>query len=292
MRDRPFCAEISRESAEPLTATASRVDNWILVEYRGLWSRDALAGSGLSDQARAALQEQAARPRTKVLFIRRRERRDSLAVFLGRTAEQGSALRRIELASYEDLADVDFGGSGDAVSRVEHPLLLVCTHGKHDRCCARYGRPLYDALREQVDEEWVWQVSHIGGDRFAGNVVILPHGLYYGRVSPEDAWPLLDDHLAGRIHLERFRGRSCHAFPVQAADAAIREHTGLRGIDELAFEGGTRSPDSWLMRFRAAPGGVRYEVEVRAQDGDLTYLTCAAEHLRHPRRFVAAAAPR
>lgn len=289
--DRPFCAEMSREGGEPLVATASRVDNWILVEYRGLWSRDALAGSGLSDQAKGALREQADRPRTKVLFIRRRERREGLAVFVGRTAERGSTLFRLELGSYEELARLDLAGPGFAGSPVEHPLLLVCTHGKHDRCCARYGRPLYDALREQLDEEWVWQVSHVGGDRFAGNLVVLPEGLYYGRVRPEDAWPLLDDHLAGRIHLERFRGRSCYPFPVQAADAAIRDQAGLRRIDELSFVGAKRGAETWLMRFVVPETGVRYEVEVRAETGELTYLTCSARSLRRPRRFVVVTAP-
>ena len=73
---RTFCSEESRANAEPLAATASRVDHWLLVEYRGLWAHDALPGSGLSDQVKAHLREQAAaRPRTKLLFVRRTERR-------------------------------------------------------------------------------------------------------------------------------------------------------------------------------------------------------------------------
>ena len=73
---RPLCAEVSRESAEPRAATASRIENWILLEYRGLWSRDLGAGSGLSDQVTAYLRGQlAVRPRSRRLFIRRPERR-------------------------------------------------------------------------------------------------------------------------------------------------------------------------------------------------------------------------
>ena len=58
--DREFCSEVSTENSEPLAATASRVDHWVLVEYRGLWSHDALVGSGLSDQVKAHLRGQAA----------------------------------------------------------------------------------------------------------------------------------------------------------------------------------------------------------------------------------------
>ena len=73
---RPLCAEVSRESAEPLAATASRIENWILLEYRGLWSRDIVAGSSLSDQVKAYLREQlGALPRSRLLFVRRPERR-------------------------------------------------------------------------------------------------------------------------------------------------------------------------------------------------------------------------
>src|SRR5207302_6807721 len=92
---RAFCAEVSLQNAEPLAATASRVDHWLLVEYRGLWSYDALAGSGLSDQVKAHLREQAAaRPNTKLLFIRRTQRRGrpSLAVVWGNSPERGGSL--------------------------------------------------------------------------------------------------------------------------------------------------------------------------------------------------------
>ena len=30
--------------------------------------------------------------------------------------------------------------------------------------------------------EWVWQCTHVGGDRFAGNLVCFPEGLFFGRV--------------------------------------------------------------------------------------------------------------
>jgi hypothetical protein len=278
---RAFCSEVSTENAEPLAATASRVDHWLLVEYRGLWSHDALAGSGLSDQVKAHLRDQAAaRAGSKLLLVRQTQRRGrpGLAVHWGSSPERGGELFRAEVEAYDDLLELDLTAPGEPLG---HPLLLVCTHGKHDRCCARYGRPLYQALDEQVEEDWVWQSSHVGGDRFAGNAVFLPQGLYFGRVGPGEAWPVLDEYLAGRIHLEHYRGRSCYPFAVQAAERAVREAAGLRGIDDLELAG----RDGALVRFRAA--GRLYDVEVTSEPGALTYLTCAAEMLRHPRRYAA-----
>jgi len=297
---RPLCAEVSREIAEPLAATASRVDHWILVEYRGLWGYDAAASSGLPEPVKAHLRERAAAlGRAKVLFIRRTERRGrrGLAVLWGASTERGARLSAAEVARYEDLHELDFAGA--AGPPLERPLLLVCTHGKHDRCCARYGRPLYEALREAAEEGWVWQCTHIGGDRFAGNLIVLPEGLYFGRVEPADAWTVLDEYLAGRIHLERYRGRCCYPFPAQAAERLVRDELGLVGLDDLSLLGVERERQAWVVRFRAGArecqawvvrfraGARECAVDVVQEAGELTHLTCSAEALTHPRRFAA-----
>lgn len=278
-RERPSCADISRASAEPLGATASRVDHWIVVEYRGLWGHDALEASALPAEVKAHLQERAETlGRAKVVFVRRSERRHrpGLRVYWGTSAERDPRLYHAEIGRHEDLLDLDFGQRGEPLG---HPLLLVCTHGKHDRCCARYGRPLYGALCELTEPGWVWQSSHIGGDRFAGNLVCLPEGLYFGRVGPDEALSVLDEYLGGRIRLDLYRGRACFPFAVQAAERRVREESGLTGIGDLELI--SRDPIS----FRA--GGTIYDVEVERDAGELTYLTCSARTLRHPRRYAA-----
>jgi hypothetical protein len=286
-RRRPFCADESRGNDEPLFATASRVDHWLLVEYRSLWSHDAFAGSGLSEQVKTHLREQqAARRRTRLLFIRSRARRGApgLVAYAATSREGAEELRRVAFDDYRDLLDVDLaGGSGEPV---EHPLLLVCTHGKHDPCCARYGRPLYDALADELDPDWIWQATHVGGDRFAGNVVCLPHGLYYGRLTRPSAAAMLDELLADRLYLDPYRGRSCYSFAVQAAERAVRLETGLLGLDDLRLVAAHRRDDGvWTVAISARGRGIE-EVDLREELGDLVHLTCSSESLRRPRRFV------
>lgn len=280
---RPFCSDLSRENDEPLAATASRIDHWFLIEYRGLWTRDALPGSGLSDQVKQHLREQvAAVPHGRLLFIRRpdRRRRPELVAFAASSRPGDESLTRFEFETYEDLRGVDLrAGSTSA-----QPLFLVCTHGKHDPCCARHGRPLYEALRDELDPDWAWQVTHIGGDRFAGNLVCLPEGLYYGRVDREAAGSVLDEHFARRVLLDYYRGRSIYTFPVQAAERSVREATGLTGIDDLKLEKVERHNGSWEVSFEAA--GRSHAVHVEAERGDLTLLTCGSEAPKRPRRYV------
>ena len=282
---RPLCAETSRADTEPLAATASRVETWFLLEYRGLWAHHAVDDSTLTPALKAFLRaRRAASPHARILFVRRPERRgvDGLLAYVARTRETGGELRRLELERHDDLVELDLDVAGTAV---DHPLFLVCTHGKHDRCCSKFGRPLYDEVREQVDDGWVWQCTHVGGDRFAGNVVSLPDGVYYGRVDPGEAWPVVDAATSGRIHLPLYRGRSCHSFPAQAAERAVRELTGLLGVAEVGVDSLERADVGWRAVVRAA--GVVYDVDVRREEGQPTHLTCSAEELRRPSHHVA-----
>lgn len=280
---RPFCSDLSRENDEPLAATASRVDNWFLVEYRGLWTQDAIPGSGLSDQVKQHLRGQAAAvPHSRLLFIRRPDRRHrpELVAYAASSRPDELSLTRVEFEDYEDLRGIDLR----AGSPVAQPLFLVCTHGKHDPCCARHGRPLYEALRDELDPDWVWQVTHIGGDRFAGNLVCLPEGLYYGRVDREAAGAVLDEHFARRVLLDHYRGRSIYTFPVQAAERSVRESTGLTGIGDLSLDRVERRNGSHEVTFEA--GGRSHTVHVEEERGDLTLLTCESDAPKRPRRFV------
>ena len=117
-------------------------------------------------------------------------------------AEHGGRLYGLEFARVRRRSALDLAAALTGRAPAGEPaerLLVVCTHGKRDRCCALYGRPLYDALRRSEHREAVWQSTHVGGDRFAGNLVVLPDGLYFGRVGAGDAAALADELAAGRI---------------------------------------------------------------------------------------------
>jgi len=282
---KPLCAETSRAHEESLHATASRVDAWILIEYRGLWAHDAVDGSTLSEALKAHLVAERVRlPHARILFVRRPERRskDGLVAYVARSTQSERELRRLVLERHDDLIGLDLATAGEPV---DHPLFLACTHGKHDRCCAKFGRPLYDAVREQVEDGWVWQSSHVGGDRFAGNLVVLADGAYYGRVEPADAWLVVEAALERRVHLPLYRGRSCYGFAAQAAEIAVREATSLLGADEVKVRSIAREGDAWCADVEAP--GTAYEVEVRVDEGAPTHLTCSTNRLSRPKRYIA-----
>ena len=285
---------MSGAADEDLAATASRVDRWVLVEYRGLWDRDVLGGSLLSQSLKEHLREQLGKLRhSRLLFVKRPERRSQKRrmLFVGSSRPGEERFYALEFDHHDDLVGYDFAsallGGGTPGVPVQHPLFVVCTHGKRDRCCAKYGRPLYDQLKGKVDPEWVWQSTHVGGDRFAGNVVLLPEGLFFGRVGGDDLDPILDDYFDGRINLERFRGRSAYTFPVQAAELAVREETGLAGVHDVELVRVSRKDhERWLVTLRAA--GREFAAEAWEERGEEpVYLTCSSVTPQTPRRFRA-----
>ncbi|CAF3332130.1 unnamed protein product [Rotaria socialis] len=72
--------------------------------------------------------------------------------------------------------------------RLEGVWLLVCCHYQRDQRCGVIGPMIVDEIEKYVREadlsdkvHWL-KVSHLGGHKFAGNVIVYPSGTWYGRV--------------------------------------------------------------------------------------------------------------
>ena len=113
------------------------------------------------------------------------------------------------------------------------PIHLVCAHGKHDTCCAVEGRPVAAALDADRPGS-TWECSHVGGDRFAANLILLPHGLYCGGLDVDAARRVVAAYRAGEVVPEHLRGRSVFPPVVQAAQHFAREASGDRRVDAFA----------------------------------------------------------
>ena len=166
--------------------------------------------------------------------------------------------------------------AGHAANVVEDsaPLFAVCAHGTHDVCCAIRGRPVAQALN-RVRPGRVWESSHVGGDRFAANVLVLPSGVLYGRVVESSARALVDAADRGGVLQHHLRGRVGFSPEVQAAMAlAYRERPELRVSDVLVAGSARIAPDVSRVRLRLA--GELVDVMVRAEPSAPHWMTCQA----------------
>lgn len=278
------CSAASRARGDELAGTASTVRSFLLLEHPGAWGSDALRDARLPDGLGDHLAAAGRRHGVRVLLVRRPGRRagdGGTRLFAARAAGPGSWLETATLERVEDVRDVDLAalgaGRSPGLDPVSGPLLAVCTHGRHDACCAELGRPVALGLAAGEHADAVWETSHVGGDRFAGNLVVLPRGLYYGGLDPEAAGVVADATAAGRVVLDHLRGRSDLPMPVQAAEVALRRRLGLAGLDDVLPRGARTVDDVVVARFDTVGHGL-VEVRVRRVLSEVpVQLTCGAQ---------------
>jgi hypothetical protein len=287
------CATLSRALTEPQYGTASRVRGWVLLEQAGPWGREAVTESRLDRDLARALHRAAAAAHLRLLLIRRPASRATdqpRACFVAHTSRRDRWLERRLLDDPAELLELDMArvvagerpGFGEEATE---PVYLVCTNGRHDRCCATYGRPLALALAASHGE-LVWESSHVGGDRFAGNLVCLPGGHYFGRVGPADADRVVALHRKGTIDLDHYRGCCVDPTVVQAAEWFARRGTGLLGAGDLDLLGRDRLEGGLeAVRFRR-PGGSVLRVLLRvSRTAEPRPLTCHSLRAEPPHVF-------
>ncbi len=276
MSDAPErCAPASERRDDPLFATAAPAVRYVLVEQPGAWGRNALRDSPIAAPVLADLLVRCHAVDARLLLVRRahreREASRAFAVVDARPGHEGIAWGRF--AEDAELAEIDPTRFPTAPTTA--PAFLVCTHGRRDPCCAARGWPVAVALTEAFPEQ-AWQCSHVGGDRFAANGVALPHGLYYGRVTPDAAATLARRHAEGRVTVPLLRGRSCFPPAVQAAQHLARLRLAVDAIDALHPVGVEQTaPDTTAVVLAHRDEDVRVVVREHASE-PIPRLTCGA----------------
>ena len=237
------CATVARSLGESPAGSATPMRSWLLVEHAGAWSRDVadrVLRAALPPGRLRELGELRRHAGLRPLLVRRPGYRTGpggrRTVLIGSAHPGRRWLERLDLDDLRALGDVDLTavaeGRGGLGAPVAGPVFGVCTHGSKDMCCATLGRPVARALADAAPGR-VWETTHVGGDRFAGNVLVLPDGFLYGHVSVRSAPRVAAAADAGRVLPELLRGRTSVGMPAQVAEIAVRRITGLHGVDEV-----------------------------------------------------------
>jgi Sucrase/ferredoxin-like len=278
------CAPSAERRGDSREGTASPVPRWFLVEQPGRWGREALLESEMDSVVAAALLARGRAVGARVVLIRRPGRRPAGGARLWAVVDSRAGHERVGWGSWRrdlELLDVPLD---QPVGVPDGPAYLVCAHGRHDPCCAIRGRPVAEALA-LLRPDATWECSHVGGDRYAANLVALPHGLYYGHVTPATAPDLVTAYEHGEVDPTWLRGRSSLAAPAQAAQHHARLALAETRLDALRPVGMTRLDEAtWRVRL-AAPGGGFLLVTVRAGAGRPVRLTCSSLLAEQPRTW-------
>jgi len=268
-----YCSLLSATAGEPLFGSAGRTEFYFLLEYNGIWEDKAFEKSDIPEVVKQRLSGFSKElPASKILLIKRSSHAHpgTIHFFVVIARELNPRLYRFAFHSYEELLGLDLAAVLQDDVKYAHkvqqePLYLVCTNGRRDLCCARFGFPVFEALKDKIGDA-VWECSHIGGHRFAPNVFHLPYGVLYGRVQPQDIEEFVHLTQAGQMRLENLRGRTVYPPTVQAAEYYLRQQTGEVGIDAYRLAETTElEPGSWLVRFVSNRTEKLYVLNIDAQ---------------------------
>ena len=280
-QERAYCSDLSLQAGEPLYGSAPQAQVYLLLEYSGTWGEKAVDESDIPEVVKARLNELGAQVKgLKTLLIktqpgRRQEAR--MRFFIAALSAQSPRLYAFWLTDSSDLLSLDVPAilAGEAAYHPylqESPLYLVCGNGRRDRCCARHGVPVFNALiaaTHTSPEPQVWQCTHVGGHRFAANLLCLPRGLAYGRMRPEIALAILEADRNNRIYLPNLRGRMTDRPVVQAAEYFLRQQRAADGVDDYRpLEAQELGQGEWLVDFAGQPVEKITQVRVRVSSTD------------------------
>jgi hypothetical protein len=230
------CSDQSLSRADPMYGTASAGSSWVLLELAGAWGHSAFLQSPtvIDPAVGRAVVRRFETAKMRIAAIRRPGRRPATPRwrwFVADSVPGSEALYGGEVSDPRDYLDIALDGSDGTLST--DPVVAICAHGKHDQCCAVRGRSACQAIAEQYPE-YTWECSHLGGDRFAATMLVLPEGLCYGRVDSADSAELVRLYLEGRVDDRFLRGRTSLPHAVQAAQHFAREAYGDDRIASLS----------------------------------------------------------
>lgn len=213
------CSHSSRQNNEQWLGTASPAQVWIALSHPKPWGATALASVDIGDLNRKHLTSLfSLYPDSRIQIVTQKSTSD-IILFFAVAFEHDQRLYRIPLENYDQILDLSWS---DIIANklayqkylTDDAIYLICTNAQHDPCCGERGQALFD---QYADNEQVWQCSHLGGDRFAANIVSLPTGNYYRRVDADALKKIIAAEQHQQVHIDNFAGRSCHERITQVA---------------------------------------------------------------------------
>jgi len=191
-----FRADHSREIQEDVIGSATNHQTYILVECPTPWVSEAFNSKWVPDNLRILVAD-VKRAKLSIHFLliandeTHREEKTTLLIYQQeKGSSNGYRKQEFKLPNIEQVAGVVrkwlTGVSvDDEIASNTTRDILVCTHGSHDQCCAKYGNPFYFHAQNtifdlQLNHLRIWRSSHFGGHRFAPTAIDFPQGRYYG----------------------------------------------------------------------------------------------------------------
>lgn len=263
------CSVAHDEANTPAPGTAPRAGFWVALEQNGAWGPKAAEQSHLDPELGRQLTDACKALGGTFVLIRNPASHADVTtpgrrIFLGYAGVSpwllGGEVTDADLADHLDRLDLAALSRGDsdavlvswATLGLEAPLLLVCTNGQRDQCCAVRGRRVAAAECEggstggaqgsapvtrhtSVGGVRVWESSHLGGHRFAPTALVLPFGRVFGRLEPTHVAQILAAADSGLMPAELLSDRHDRGFTRLEPAAQVAEHAVRAALGDPAY---------------------------------------------------------
>lgn len=261
-----YCSQIAQQTGEMLAGTAVNANVWFLLQYDRPWQAKATTDNDLPPHIQEWLGQQlTAAGNGRLQFIRQHPTFAPLTFFIAIVDQHPPRLYEFQLTHYDDLLILDIPAiiAGDKAYEAYHrlaPLYLICTNGKRDRCCAKFGAAMFRAMQEAVGSA-VWQTTHLGGHRFAATGMVFPQGDCYGHLSPDMLHDWTTAVAYHQILIPHYRGHAALSPVEQVADAHLRQQLNLTANDAVQVTAVRPQSDTeWQIELQAQSQTYRLHV--------------------------------
>jgi len=281
------CFDNSLQASEQIFSTAPNINFWILIEYSSHWEEKAFNNSDIQIEVKNMIRSLAGKyPKSRIQLIRNEDKsNDHINLYIAITKETDKKVYEYRVKSYQDILNIDFDSEMSDKHLTSKPLMLVCTHGSYDNCCGEKGLELFYHLSKKEKYFKVWQTTHLGGHRFAANILILPGGIYYGRINRDNYKKIKNSYINNKLEIDLLRGRCFYHPDVQAAEYYLRSELNYSYLNNLYLISKSTTEDGTIdVRFKNEDSNKVFELTIEKNDKALQLLaSCRDKH----KKFIA-----
>ena len=214
MSESKFCSILCRQSGESLAGTAPFAEHFVFITWpKKYWEYEALESKGGFPTGLKKWMKEKSKFCGKIsirLASRAKLRNDKVEIFIYPGKSYFSNVLPKEIPEVLESYFQHYTSPLFSCKKFEQDQIFICTHGRHDKCCAKFGQKLADQMRYHVQEQnfpvEIWESSHLGGHRFAATMIDFPTGRVYGRLTPDEIPKFLENRKQGQVYGSSYRG--------------------------------------------------------------------------------------
>jgi len=230
MSDLNYCSVLSRISAEPLAGTAPFARHFVFITWpKKYWQYEALEAKGGFPQGLKKWMKEQSEVNGKIsirLVSRAGLSQDKVEIYIYPEKYCYSNVLPSQIPAVLESYFRDGITAAFSPAPIEGEQIFICTHGRHDKCCAKFGQELADKMRYHVSRQKtaveVWDSSHLGGHRFAATMIDFPTGRAYGHLSADELPNYLASRKAAQVYGRAYRGSVFLSGLEQVAEAHVQ----------------------------------------------------------------------